>query len=181
MNTERDPFGLSSLNAPEPPGDAWPSVEAALKAERSRWSIRPGLAAAAALTLALSIYFYLPPPGQPGITNPMQDPVVQTEAASDAAAQSTPSPGQDDLVSMIRLSQQLEKNVRQARSELGMMPAQALVYQVELEDLVAQMDYALNQDPDSLDLWSQRVSLLLDLNELYRQQLRRDYSHVASL
>ena len=61
------------------------------------------------------------------------------------------------------------------------MPTDALVYQIELEDLVAQVDDELSMRPDSLELWSQRVNLLLDLATLYQNQLRRDYHAMASL
>jgi hypothetical protein len=36
-------------------------------------------------------------------------------------------------------------------------------------------------NPESPRLWGQRVNLLLDLSRLYRNQLRRDYRHMASL
>jgi len=39
----------------------------------------------------------------------------------------------------------------------------------------------LSMRPDSLELWSQRVNLLLDLSQLYQNQLRRDYQRMASL
>ena len=61
------------------------------------------------------------------------------------------------------------------------MPEQALIYQVELQDLVAQVDEAINQNPQSRELWSQRVNLLLDLNQIYGAQLRREYDQLASL
>jgi hypothetical protein len=32
-----------------------------------------------------------------------------------------------------------------------------------------------------LELWNQRVNLLLDLSRLYENQLRRDYHRMASL
>jgi len=85
------------------------------------------------------------------------------------------------LDSLITLSQQLEKRVRTFRSEVGGMPTESLVYQVELEDLIAQVDGELSMRPDSLELWSQRVNLLLDLSTLYQNQLRRDYHRMASL
>jgi hypothetical protein len=61
------------------------------------------------------------------------------------------------------------------------MPAEMVVYQVELEDLVAQVDAAISQQPDSSELWQQRVSLLLDLNQIYGAGLRREEPYVASL
>jgi hypothetical protein len=56
-----------------------------------------------------------------------------------------------------------------------------LIYQVELEDMVAQVDEELSMNPDSTELWNQRVNLMLDLSRLYQNQLRRDYRRMASL
>jgi hypothetical protein len=61
------------------------------------------------------------------------------------------------------------------------MPTDSLVYQVELEDLIAQVDEELSVNPESLELWSHRVNLLLDLSRIYENQLRRDYHRMASL
>jgi len=58
---------------------------------------------------------------------------------------------------------------------------ESLVYQVELEDLIAQVDEELSANPDSAELWSRRVNLMLDLSGLYQNKLRRDYSRMASL
>ena len=44
-----------------------------------------------------------------------------------------------------------------------MMPAESAVYVAELEDLIAQVDSELSLTPDSIDLWGQRVNLMLDL------------------
>jgi len=89
--------------------------------------------------------------------------------------------GERTLDSLIALSQQMENRVRTFRTEVGGMPTDSLIYQVELEDLVAQVDFELSVQPDSIDLWSQRVNLLLDLSRLYQNQLRRDYHRMASL
>ena len=40
---------------------------------------------------------------------------------------------------------------------------------------------ALSQAPDSIDLWGQRVNLMLDLAQIYQQQWQIDYSRMASL
>jgi hypothetical protein len=61
------------------------------------------------------------------------------------------------------------------------MPTATLIYQVELEDLVAQVDEELSMNPDSTSLWSQRVNLLLDLTQLYKNELRRESHRMASL
>ena len=75
----------------------------------------------------------------------------------------------------------MENRVRTFRTEIGGMPTNSLVYQVELEDLIAQVDNELSIQPDSVELWSQRVNLLLDLSRLYQNELRRDYRRMASL
>ena len=61
------------------------------------------------------------------------------------------------------------------------MPASSAVYVAELQDLVAQVDSELSYSPDSMNLWGQRVNLLLDLAQIYQQQWEREYGQMASL
>ena len=161
MQKERDPLNLGSLPLVEPPEDNWPQVKQALltQSRRQRWRRMAGatLAAAATLTLAIGLF--------------VQQPGTEPEAAV------TPP----TLDSLITLSQQLETGIRSYRAEFGGLPTDSLVYQVELEDLIAQVDDELSFRPDSTQLWSQRVNLLLDLSQLYENQLRRDYHRMASL
>ena len=161
MQKERDPLNLGSLPLVAPPSDNWPMIRSALvKHQRRRRVTRYSgglLAVAAMLTLTVGLFIQQP-----------------TLAPAPVAA---PHP----LDSLIVLSQQLETRVRSYRSEVGGMPTDSLVYQVELEDLIAQVDDELSMRPDSLELWSQRVNLLLDLSQLYQNQLRRDYQRMASL
>jgi len=126
------------------------------------------------VTLTAGIYWQLPrvPP-----VNQSTRPEVTVTAPSDAASAGR----RDTLESLVGLSQKLERDLRLMRAEIGAIPAQALIYQVQLEDLVSQIDEALNQQPESRELWSQRVNLLLDLNQLYQQQMRRNYRQIASL
>jgi hypothetical protein len=161
MQKERDPLNLGSLPQVEPPSDDWPLIRSALiKHQRRRRIARyTGGVFAAAAMLMLAI----------GLS-------VQQPALAPA-----PATAPETLDSLIALSQQLETRVRSYRSEYAGMPTDALVYQVELEDLVAQVDDELSMRPDSLELWSQRVNLLLDLSQLYENQLRRDYHRMASL
>lgn len=161
MQRERDPLNLSSLPLVTPPADNWLEIKAALlkQSRRQRIARYAGatLAAAATVTLAVGLF--------------VQQPTPKPQAA--AAPQT--------LDSLITLSQQLENGIRSYRSEVGGMPTNSLVYQVELEDLIAQVDDELSARPDSQQLWSQRVALLLDLSQLYENQLRRDYHRMASL
>lgn len=174
MHKERDPLNLSSLPMISPPADDWPLIRSALvKHQRRRRIARysGGLAVAAALMLAVGLFINQPAPG------PTPAPAIATATATATA----PDAASQTLDSLISLSQQLETRVRTFRTEVGGMPTGSLVYQVELEDLIAQVDDELSMRPDSLELWSQRVNLLLDLSQLYQNQLRRDYQHMASL
>jgi hypothetical protein len=161
MQKERDPLNLGSLPLVAPPDDNWPEIRGALLKQNRRQRLTrfagATLAAAAAVTLAVGLFLQQPSPA-PGI--------VEAPSALD---------------SLITLSQQLENGIRSYRSEVGGMPTESLVYQVELEDLIAQVDDELSMRPDSQQLWSQRVNLLLDLSQLYENQLRRDYHRMASL
>ena len=85
------------------------------------------------------------------------------------------------LDSLIAVSQGLEDRLRSLRIETGSLPADTVVYQAELEDLIVQVDERLSRQPDSLALWNQRVALMLDLEQLYEQGLRREYARMASL
>ena len=172
-----DPFRLAGLPQLEPATDAWPQIEEALRRQKTMPRTWTWLAAsAAALALATGLYWQLPG-AQPvdGLVLPVAG-ETQGTGATDSTAQSS-----NNLEALVSLSQRLERNLRAMRTETGVIPAQSLVYQVELEDLVSQVDEAINLNPDSRELWTQRVNLLLDLNQLQRQQLRREYSQVASL
>jgi hypothetical protein len=167
----RDPFQLSGLPPPQPPGDPWPAIAAARRRRQRR---RVGAwAAAAAVTLALGLSWQLRQGGPGSESGPSAVTAVQQAGPEALAA--------DPLVALVQLSQQLEARLRQLRAQAGAMPSEALIYQVELEDLIAQVDEAINRQPDSRALWSQRVNLLLDLNQLYQRELRREYGLVASL
>jgi len=171
MQKERDPLNLGSLPLVAPSSDDWPLIRSALvKHQRRRRFTRYSgglLAVAAMLMLAVGLFIH-----QPAL-DPPSAPANATATAATAAPQT--------LASLITLSQQLETRVRSFREDVGGMPTNALVYQVELEDLVAQVDDELSMRPDSLELWSQRVNLLLDLSQLYQNQLRREYHRMASL
>jgi len=187
MEKERDPLNLRSLPLVSPPEDDWPVIEAALlghkRRKRAGVYLAGALAVAATVTLAVGLFLNgaLSGPGN-AIQNTLPTVAQQDAALSPPpdllATSDTEAP---PLESLIALSQQLETRIREIRSEVGGMPTDSLIYQVELEDLVAQVDDELSKTPDSQFLWSQRVSLLLDLNQLYEKQLRRDYHRMASL
>jgi hypothetical protein len=161
MQKEPDPLNLGSLPLVAPPSDDWPLIRSALVQHHRRRRVARYsgglLAVAAMLMLAVGLFIHQP------------------------ALAPAPAGAPQTLDSVIALSQKLETRVRSYRSEVGGMPTDSLVYQVELEDLIAQVDDELSMRPDSLELWSQRVNLLLDLSQLYQNQLRRDYHRLASL
>lgn len=136
-------------------------------------------AAAAMITLMIGLVFRLP------ILTPWEEPalIVQEPAVNETPAVESADPASSAVAldSLVALSQELEDRLRIYRYEVGDMPADSLVYQVELQDLVVQVDEELSMYPDSQELWQQRIALLLDLTRLYENQLRRDYHLMASL
>jgi hypothetical protein len=75
----------------------------------------------------------------------------------------------------------VEAQVKEMRQETSSMPAESAIYVAELEDLIAHVDSELSMTPDSIDLWGQRVNLMLDLAQIYQQQWQIDYGRMASL
>lgn len=175
MQKERDPLNLSGLPMVSPPSDGWPGIRAELERKRSRERLAryagSALAVAAAVVLTVGVIARQPE----SAPAPAAGPDLAQEQVPD------PAPKQETLGSLIQLSQQLETRLRSIRSEFGGLPTGSLVYQVELEDLIVQVDEELSMNPESLQLWSHRVNLLLDLSRLYENQLRRDYHRLASL
>ena len=180
MQRERDPLNLGSLPLVSTTADDWPKIEAALRKQNSRQRIialvGSTLAIAAAVILVVGVFVYKPygiPAGTSG-SQQQQTTQVESPVASDGSKTST-------LDSLIALSQQLESNLRKMRTQAGVMPTSSVIYQIELEDLVAQVDEELSMRPDSMILWSQRINLMLDLSQLYQNELRREYDRMASL
>lgn len=180
MQRERDPLNLGSLPLVAPPPDDWPIIEAALRKQNSHQRIvtlaGSTLAIAAAIILVVGVFVYRPdgiPAGTSGAQQ-LQNNQVENPVSSDG-------PQTNTLDSLIALSQQLESNVRNFRSQVNVMPTSSVIYQVELEDLVAQVDEELSMRPDSMNLWSQRINLMLNLTQLYQNELRREYHAMASL
>ena len=180
MQQERDPLNLGSLPLVSPPSDDWPLIEAALQKQNSRRRIitlaGATLAIAATVILAVGISVYRPN-GSPASTSGSGQ--LQTAQLENTVLDEGQQP--TALDSLIALSQQLENNLRTIRLQSGAMPTASVIYQIELEDLVAQVDEALSMNPSSTDLWSQRIDLLLDLSQLYQNELRREYQRMASL
>lgn len=178
---QEDPLNLQSLPLVAPPADGWPAVEAALRRDGRRRTLHryagAALAAAASLALAFGLFLREPLPA------PQQEaaPAVAAHGAGEATGPDAPGSREQTLDALIALSQRLETRLRLLRAEGGSLPAGAVVYQVELEDLVVQVDEELSQRPDSLALWNQRVSLLMDLERLYQDRLRREYRRMASV
>ena len=183
MQKQQDPLNLRSLPEISPPNDLWPAIETDLQRHRHRratvYRAAGGLAMAAAVVLAVGLVLRGPADGS--AVQPTQ-PAVSTAAMPPAAATGnagTDSPAQLDA--LIAMSQRLERRLRHIRAEVGGLPARSVIYQVELEDLVVQVDEQLSRTPDSAALWSQRVDLLVDLERLYESGLRREYHQMASL
>ena len=175
---QEDPLNLGSLPLLKPEDDGWPAIEAALleqnRHQRLKRVVGFALAAAASVVLALTLMI-----GQPFNTGDVTTPAM-TEAAVVQEPESAPLK-EPTLESLIAMSQQLEGRVRLYRNRLGDLPSGALVYQVELQDLIVQVDEQLSMNPKSAELWGQRVNLLLDVTQLYENSLRRDYQQMASL
>jgi len=188
-HTTDDPLGLRDLPLLEPDRDGWPAVRAALEADAAparRARVAPWLAAATCLLLALTIVVLrpgsAPPDGAagPAVADASGAAAVMEPAGGAAPVEAGP-PADDELHQLIALSQVLEQRLRALRENTAAIPAETTVYVAELEDLVAQVDDRLGQEPDSIDLWGQRVNLLLDLEYLYQHQVDRQYGRMASL
>ncbi len=172
-----DPLGLSDLEAIEPAYDGWEQIESALTShqkKRRNWQ-RTGswLAVAASLLLVISVTLQI---------NKNQ---AVIESSSPALATLAEEPAsltiQDNVNALISLSQKVEGQVKKLRQETSSMPAESAIYVAELEDLIARVDNELSLRPDSIDLWGQRVNLMLDLTRIYQQQWQIDYGRMASL
>jgi hypothetical protein len=172
-----DPLGLGKLEAVEPGYDGWAQIESALQTHQDNkrnWQ-RAGswLAIAASLVLVLSITLRNSENHTPV---DLPTPELATPAMNIASV-----PVQDNINALIGLSQNMEEQVKKLRQETSSMPAESAIYVAELEDLIAQVDNELSLTPDSIDLWGQRVNLMLDLAQIYQQQWQIDYGRMASL
>ncbi len=172
-----DPLGLSDLDSIEPGYDGWAQIESALKThnDNKRSWRRHGtwLATAAGIVLVVAVVLHTTGSNTP--TN------LPSHALATSAVNSASVPVQDNVSALIGLSQSMEEQVAKLRRKTSSMPAESAIYVAELEDLIAQVDNELSLTPDSIDLWGQRVNLLLDLAQIYQQQWEIDYGRMASL
>ena len=172
-----DPLGLSELEAIEPGYDGWTQIESALQAHQAskrNWQRAGGwLAVAASLVLVITVV----------LNNTENRVPVMPSSQEFATSTDNPAsvPMQDNINALIGLSQNMEEQLTKLRQETSSMPAESAIYVVELEDLIAQVDSELSLTPDSIDLWGQRVNLMLDLAQIYQQQWEIDYGRMASL
>ena len=171
--TTDDPLGLRQLEQIEPRFDGWTQIQSALQthqdSQRRRRKTGGWLALAASLVLAIGFTLIQQP-------TPTQLPAAATSEPGLASVS-----GEDHVSALIGLSQNMEEQVKNLRQESGSMTAESAVYVAELEDLIAQVDTELSFQPNSIDLWGQRVNLLLDLAQIYQQQWEIDYGRMASL
>ena len=177
QQTTNDPLGLSELDSIEPGYDDWDEIETALLAHQKskhNWRRNGGwMAIAASLVMVVSIGLRTTETGAP---NTLPTPGSATQSTELASV-----PVTDNLGALIGMSQTMEDQVKGLRQETGSMPAESAIYVAELEDLIAQVDSELSVTPDSIDLWGQRVNLMLDLAQIYQQQWVVDYGRMASL
>jgi hypothetical protein len=175
--SQSDPLGLGQLDAIEPGYDGWAQIESALQAHQAskrNWRRAGGwLAVAASLVMVIGVVLHNTEINIPG---KMPSAEFATSVADSASVQLN-----DNVKQLIGLSQSMEEQVSKLRRETGSMPAESAIYVAELEDLIAQVDNELSLTPDSIDLWGQRVNLMLDLAQIYQQQWRIDYGRMASL
>jgi len=182
MKQATDPFDLAALPELRPPTDGWIAISAELKRQgRRRQQWLSGLALAATITLVVGVVSMMPRVDIVPPSSDSSESAAEITADSQSGALAKDTLGSENLASLQRLSRRLEQNLSYLSTGMGAVPAEMVVYQVELEDLVAQVDAAISLQPESSELWRQRVNLLMDLNKIYGVGLRRDESHVASL
>lgn len=179
LKTTADPLGLRELESIEPDYDGWAKIEAGLQPQqrnKRNWHRAGGwLAVAASLMLVVGVT----------LKNTQDTATLNTTIASIPVGGSS-SAARDpqttnNITALIGLSQKMQDQVKQMRQETTSMPAESAIYVAELEDLIAQLDNELSLTPDSVDLWGQRINLLLDLAQIYQQQWQIDYGRMASL
>jgi hypothetical protein len=172
-----DPLGLSQLEPIEPDYDGWESIELALQGhhDKSHNLRRSGrwMAVAASLVVVVGLGLRFTENNSSSLS---PGPAIATQTTNLASV-----PVEDNLSALIGLSQNMETQLKVLRQDSGSMPAESAIYVAELEDLIAQIDSELSIAPDSIDLWGQRLNLMLDLAQIYQQQWQIDYGRMAAL
>ena len=172
-----DPLGLSQLEPIEPNYDGWESIELALQGHHdknrnlrrtARW-----MAVAASLVVVVGLGLRFTENNSSSLS---PAPAIATQTTNLASV-----PVEDNLSALIGLSQNMETQLKVLRQDSGSMPAESAIYVAELEDLIVQIDGELSIAPDSIDLWGQRLNLMLDLAQIYQQQWQIDYGRMAAL
>ena len=165
----RDPFHFRNMPELDPPADLWPGIEAGLDAPRSgmfRWAS----AASVAAILVIAI-FVLQQPGE------LQQPGQQV--ATDITAAQSDDPGH--LERLVSVSQKMESRLSDYRAGSGAMNTGQAGMIAEFEDIIAFIDQQLSDDPGSVDLWFQRVSLMSVLLGVFAVQQSGGIGMSASL
>ena len=158
----RDPYALGKMPQLDPPADLWPAIEAGLDAPSRGGMFRWASAASIAAVLVIAL-FVMQQPGQ--------------QIPADSAQIDDPS----HLERLVTVSQKMETRLFDYRSGSGVMGTVQAGVIAEFEDLIAFIDQQLSDDPDSVDLWFQRVSLMSDLLGVYSVQQSGDIGMIASL
>ena len=185
MNTRtdidaQDPLGLARLPLLSPDRDAWPAIRQALEAETApargrRRGLVGTLAAAASVLLVVGLVRF--DMEATDTDAQVAEPLAQTQTLAEPLL----VPESGSLPELIALSQQLETRVRGLRENTGGIPARSAVYTAELEDMIARVDGEISMDPQAVNLWAQRVNLLLDLHYIYQHQFDREFGRMAGL
>ncbi len=164
----RDPFHFRNMPELDPPADLWPGIEAGLDAPSRSGMFRWASAASVAAILVIAV-FVLQQPGE------LQQPGQQVATASSQSD----DPGH--LERLVSVSQKMETRLSDYRASSGAMNTGQAGLIAEFEDIIAFIDQQLSDDPGSVDLWFQRVSLMSDLLGVYAVQQSGGIGMIASL
>jgi hypothetical protein len=183
FSIHQDPLGLRDLPLIEPDQDNWSQIRQALEDNHISLKRRKAgltwLAVAASFVVAVLIVGRQADVEGPGAIQSNSPLLTDSSATLDPEATSLDA--MNDVDSLISLSQTLETRLKNLRDNTGSMTANSTIYVAELEDLVAQVDSELSYSPNSVNLWGQRVNLLLDLAQIYQHHWETEYGQMASL
>lgn len=154
------PEKLRALPDYEPPSGGWEQLSARLDARRRGWfATGGGLAMAASVLVAV---------GLAGLK-----PLSTTGPSTTAPAVQVASAPQTQVAQLIRTSQQLESQLREARPQVRVWNAsraqRAAMLEQELSRVDAQLGYATHTS-DRQQLWNLRVRLMNALLDLHQNQ-----------